>query len=89
MDYREGETDGKRQKRIRGLIKKTEKDGKSGNAQRIQVKVLKNRNGSKGSCILEYYPMFNYLKDTRQPDGEEPEEDIETEGEDSIEWEEK
>ena len=32
-------------------------------AQRIQVKVLKNRNGSKGEVFLDFYPMFNYFSD--------------------------
>ena len=61
MDYREGETDGARQKRIRQLIREAEKLGRTGQAQDIQVKVLKNRNGSKGDTVLEFYPMFNYF----------------------------
>ncbi len=61
MDYREGETDGARQKRIRQLIKEAERQGRAGQAQDIQVKVLKNRNGSKGDTVLEFYPMFNYF----------------------------
>ena len=62
MDYREGETDGNRQKRIRELVKQTIEDAKNGKAQSIQVKILKNRNGSKGEAFLSYYPMFNYFK---------------------------
>jgi len=61
MDYQEGETDGNRQKRIRGLVKQALEDAKSGKAQSIQVKILKNRNGGKGEALLNYYPMFNYF----------------------------
>ena len=35
--------------------------GKQGQAQSIQVKVLKNRNGSKGDTAIDFYPMFNYF----------------------------
>ena len=65
MDYREGETDGKtRDMRIRELFKQAEADGKNGKAQSIQVKILKNRNGSKGDSInYSYYPIFNYFKE--------------------------
>ena len=61
MDYQEGEADKAREKRIRELMKQAVDDGKAGQAQRIQVKVLKNRNGSKGDAILDFYPMFNYF----------------------------
>lgn len=59
MDYQEGETDKDRQKRIRELIKTAEQRGRNGQAQSIQVKILKNRNGSKGDTFLDFYPMFN------------------------------
>ena len=61
MDYRDGEKDGERQKRIRKLIKDQERKGREGQAQDIQVKVLKNRNGSKGDTVLGFFPMFNYF----------------------------
>ncbi len=61
MDYIDGETDGARQKRIRKLVKEQEQIGRSGQAQSIQVKVLKHRNGSKGDIMLDFYPMFNYF----------------------------
>lgn len=64
MDYREGERDGDRLKRIRKLIKDTEQKGKNGEAQSLELKVLKNRNGSKGHKIpLDFYPFFNYFKE--------------------------
>ena len=48
MDYQDGEADGARQKRIRGLIKDMEQKAKLGEAQTLQAKILKYRNGSKG-----------------------------------------
>lgn len=61
MDYQEGEADKAREKRIRELMKQAIEDGKAGKPQRIQVKVLKHRNGSKGDAYLDFYPMFNYF----------------------------
>lgn len=61
MDYQEGEADKAREKRIRELMKQAVEDGKAGKPQKIQVKVLKHRNGSKGDACLDFYPMFNYF----------------------------
>lgn len=61
MDYQEGEADKARDKRIRELMKQAVEDGKAGKPQKIQVKVLKHRNGSKGDAYLDFYPMFNYF----------------------------
>lgn len=63
MDYQEGEAEKAREKRIRELMKQIIADGKSGQPQKIQVKILKNRNGSKGDAYLDFYPMFNYFTD--------------------------
>ena len=68
MDYQEDETSVARQKRIRNLIKNFELKGKNKEAQSIQVKVLKNRNGSKGDFVLNFYPMFNCFVEPK--DGE-------------------
>ena len=61
MDYQEGEGDKPREKRIRELRREQEALGRSGQAQTIQLKVLKNRYGAKGDVILSFYPMFNYF----------------------------
>mgnify|MGYP001632398160 CR=1 FL=1 len=61
MDYQEGEADKAREKRLRELMKSVIADGKNGKPQKIQVKILKNRNGSKGDILLDFYPMFNYF----------------------------
>lgn len=59
MDYQEGEDDKKRQLRIRELRRIMEANARTGKAQKIQVKVLKNRNGSKGQAVFDFYAMFN------------------------------
>lgn len=61
MDYREGEADTARAKRIRELRKEQEAKGKQGQAQSIQLKILKNRNGTKGEVNMSFYPLFNYF----------------------------
>lgn len=61
MDYEEGETEKNRDKRIRELIKGEQAKGRDGRPQKIQLKILKNRNGSKGDCLIKFYPMFNYF----------------------------
>ncbi len=66
MDYRNGETDKNREKRIRELLREQAQAGRNGNAQKIQVKVLKNRNGCKGNSVIDFYPMFNYFAEPGQ-----------------------
>lgn len=45
--------------RVAGLIKDNIQKAKNGEAQLLEVKILKNRNGGKGAAVLEFYPMFN------------------------------
>lgn len=63
MDYQKGEKEGDRLKRIRELLDSQIEISKSGKAQSIQVKILKNRNGSKGGTVIDFYPMFNYFSE--------------------------
>lgn len=70
MDYAESESKDAREKRIRELINTAINNAKEGKAQQIQVKVLKNRNGSKGQALLDYYPMYNYFCDNNQTTAE-------------------
>ena len=63
MDWEAGENEKQRNSRIRQLTADMIQKAKSGDFQRIQVKVLKNRNGSKGDAYLDFCPMFNYFKD--------------------------
>lgn len=60
MDYQEGEADKAREKRIRELTESNEAAGREGKGQEIELKVLKNRNGGRGTSEpLTFYPMFN------------------------------
>lgn len=61
MDWQEGENEKDRNKRVRELMRSVISKGRQGQAQSIQVKVLKNRNGSKGDTCIDFYPMFNYF----------------------------
>lgn len=63
MDYREGEKENERNKRIRELIARQEDQGRKGEAQNIQLKILKNRNGSKGQLLFNFISMFNYYQE--------------------------
>lgn len=59
MDYQKEDTETKRPKRIKELLEDNYAKGRRGEAQGIHIKVLKNRNGAKGDCCLNFYPMFN------------------------------
>ena len=62
-DFTKGDTSDKvRQERLSNLSKMNEEKAKTGQSQRIQVKILKNRNGGRGSVYFEFYPMFNYFR---------------------------
>ena len=63
MDYKEKEKDGDRQKRIRQLIKDMAERATAGEAQDIELKILKNRNGGRGKVQFSFYPRFNYFKE--------------------------
>ena len=63
MDYQDGEAENARNKRIRELMRAAADKGAKGQAQQIQVKILKNRNGAKGDALLDFYPMFNFFAD--------------------------
>ena len=69
MDYEQGDTEKTRDVRIRKLMEDNDKAGRAGQFINIQIKVLKNRNGSRGSSApLMFYPMFNYFEeDQGQP----------------------
>jgi replicative DNA helicase len=62
MDYVKGENEKDRNSRIRELRETMEAKGRDGLAQRIEVKILKNRNGYKGKTLLDFFPRFNYFK---------------------------
>ena len=53
------ETDIEHRARVSKLIKDNIEKAKQGEAQLLEVKILKNRNGGKGTALLDFYPMFN------------------------------
>ena len=67
MDYKSGEKEEDRNKRIRDLRASQEKLAeKAGEFQDIQLKILKFRNGKRTSINLELCPMFNYFREPSQ-----------------------
>lgn len=70
MDYVEGEGEKERDKRVRELQKSEEEKGRSGQAENIQIKVLKQRNFSKGDVLLNFYPCYNYYVENTLTDTE-------------------
>ena len=63
MDYREGEKDSERKRRIREALKKYRDDTKRGEYAPIELKILKNRNGVFGTVSFEFYSKFNLFRE--------------------------
>ena len=57
------ETD-KKKEELKNRIEKVRSDAKDGKPIDIQVKILKNRNGSIGNTNLEFYPKYNSFIDS-------------------------
>lgn len=69
MDYQEGEAEKTRQKRVRDLMRAYDAAG-AGQAVQIQLKILKNRNGSKDNALgFEYQRAFNCFTPSQSLDG--------------------
>ena len=49
--------------RVRELLNKMDEDGANGLPLPIELKVLKNRNGSKGSLYYDFLPAYNYYEE--------------------------
>ena len=60
MDYQQGEKPTTRAYRIGDLFRENEERAKAGQEQWLEIKVLKNRNGCRGKCLIDFYPKFNY-----------------------------
>jgi len=58
------ESDAQRTKRVRILLNDVKQAASSGQKVRIQAKILKNRNGSRGDVFLDFVPMFNFFEDS-------------------------
>lgn len=66
MDKVEGKSDEKRKER-----KELIEQAKSGDSRRIELTVLKNRNGKAyEKCVLEFWPLFNLFKENTSTDFE-------------------
>ena len=61
-DYVKGEKDNDRKTRIHELLAQIDNTIKSGGGIKIQLKILKHRNGRRGSLKFEYFPLFNYFR---------------------------
>ena len=61
-DYRENEKESERLARMRILNKTMEQAAKEGKSQKMQVKILKNRNGVRGSVYFDFFPKFNFFR---------------------------
>ena len=62
-DYQEGEKEAQRLSRLRDLTKQLEQAGGEGRSQKMQMKILKHRNGKRGSAFFNFYPKFNYFSE--------------------------
>ena len=65
LDNEKGEKDTTRGQRIRDIKKRNEEAARNLRSQEIQIKILKNRNGKRGSVILNFFPAFNYFYQDR------------------------
>ena len=50
--------------RIRELLEKMDTDGSNGLELPIELKILKNRNGSKGTLFYHFLPKYNFYRET-------------------------
>lgn len=64
MDYKDGEKDGDRDKRVRQMLRENEQRARDGQPIEIDVKLLKNRNGGRGmSDPMLFWPRFNLFEE--------------------------
>lgn len=61
MDRLSAETEKDYNERVRKTRETEEENGRTGKPQHLQIKILKNRNGKKGSAELSFLPAFNYF----------------------------
>lgn len=68
MDYSdEDKSKEAREKRVRKVRRDAENQAREGDHVEIQLKILKNRNGSRGGVMLFYHPMFNCFSEEENP----------------------
>ena len=61
-DFMNGEKQIDRLRRLNDLREQINETAKHGGAIEIQLKILKHRNGRRGSLKFEYFPLFNYFR---------------------------
>lgn len=67
MDFQDTDKSEKdRNTRVRNLFKTAAAEARAGGKNDIEIKILKNRSGAKGSTVLSYYPMFNVYVSGKQ-----------------------
>jgi len=52
--------------KAQALVDKVAQDTKNRRPVSVQLKILKNRNGNKGTIDFDFYPMFNKFKETEK-----------------------
>lgn len=61
-DYQDKEKESDRLYRLNHIREEMDRRAKNGEPLKIQLKILKNRNGSRGSVFFEFFPRFNYFR---------------------------
>ena len=61
-DYQDKEKESDRLFRLHFIRQEMDKRAKNGEPQIIQLKILKNRNGARGSVCFEFFQRFNYFR---------------------------
>lgn len=62
MDYKPGEKDADRKNRLLAEAAERNEKAAEGKPLDIELKILKNRNGSRGDVYFKYWPKYNYYE---------------------------
>lgn len=64
-EYKDGESENERKKRMRQEKEARREEIRKGNPAKVELKILKNRNGRRGDRLLfDYYPAYNRFVET-------------------------
>lgn len=69
MAYQDGEDERGRSKRIRAEQAKQDELAANGKPQRIEARILKNRNGRKGRVLLDFTAKYNHYAPAKRTEG--------------------
>ena len=70
-DYKDKEKESDRLFRLHLIREDMDRRAKNGEPQIIQLKILKNRNGTRGSAYFEFFSKFNYFRPCEPVYGEQ------------------